>query len=65
METLLKTQTWQDEQYAAQELIKVSPCSPDFNPIENLFPIVCKILKKQALERNITRETFDEFKARV
>ena len=37
--------------------------SPDLNCIENLFPIVRRILKKQALERGIKRESFNQFKA--
>lgn len=51
--------------HANSTLIKLPPRSPDFNPVENLFPIVGRILKKQALQRNITRETFEEFKTRV
>ena len=52
-------------QRAHSNLIKLPARSPDLNPIENIFPIVGKILKKQAKERNLRRESFSEFKARV
>ena len=50
---------------ANSTLIKLPPRSPDLNCIENLFPIVRRILKKQALERGIKRESFKQFKARA
>ena len=50
---------------ANSTLIKLPPRSPDLNCIENLFPIVKRILKKQALERSIKRESFKQFKARA
>ena len=49
---------------ANSTLIKLPPRSPNLNCIENLFPIVQRILKKQALERGIKRESFKQFKAR-
>ena len=39
--------------------------SPDLKPIENVFNLVKKILEKQGIERNITKESLNEFKARV
>ena len=34
---------------------------PDLNPIENLFNLVRKELNKQALSRNISTKSFQEF----
>ena len=39
--------------------------SPDLNPIENIFNIVKRDLKKQALTNRISSETFQEFACRV
>ena len=39
--------------------------SPDLNPIENLFHLVDKKLKQDAIDRNIEKETFKEFSNRV
>lgn len=39
--------------------------SPDLNPIENLFHLVRKELTNQALEQNITQESYEEFKNRI
>ena len=50
---------------ANSTLIKLPPRSPDLNCIEDVFPIVRRILKKQALQRRIKRESFQQFKARV
>ena len=41
--------------------LRITPQSPDINPIENFFHLVKKELRRQALEQNITHETFDEF----
>lgn len=43
----------------------IPPRSPDINPIENVFNVVKDRLHTQALEDNITFETFDEFSCRV
>jgi len=43
------------------ELLKILPQSPDLNPIENIFHIVTKKLAKDALERGITRESYEQF----
>lgn len=47
------------------ELHEIPPRSPDLNPIENVFNLVKKTLEKEAIERNIAKESFNEFKARV
>ena len=39
--------------------------SPDINPIENIFHLVRRQLKEDALNRNITSENFDDFSKRV
>lgn len=38
--------------------------SPDLNPIENFFNTLKKALKKEALTKNITHETFEQFSRR-
>ena len=47
------------------ELLKIPPLSPDLNPVENIFHIVSKKLAKDALERGITRESYEQFCERV
>ena len=47
------------------ELLKLPPRSPDLNPIENLFNIVGQRLKADALKRQISYESFDDFTSRV
>ena len=39
--------------------------SPDLNPIENIFHIVKRRLRQDALDQQITREDFAAFSARV
>jgi len=39
--------------------------SPDINPIENLFNSIKVLIREEAIHKNITRETFDEFSDRV
>ncbi len=46
-------------------LHEIQPHSPDLYPIGNVFNLVKKFLEKQAIERNITKESFNKFKARV
>ena len=46
-------------------VFKIPPRSPDLNPIENFFALVTKTLRKQVIEENIVRETYDEFVTRV
>lgn len=43
------------------ELFKIPARSPDINPIENIFHLVNKELRNNALEQNITKETYPEF----
>lgn len=45
--------------------MKIPARSPDINCIENVFAQVCRLLDTQAIERNITSETKDEFESRV
>ena len=47
------------------KLLSIPPRSPDLNPIENLFHQIKAKLANDAMEKNITKETFDEFSARV
>ena len=47
------------------QLLKIPARSPDLNPIENIFKFVGEKLRAEALQRKITHESFDEFKARV
>ena len=46
-------------------LFRIPPRSPDLNPIENVFHLIGKQLKRDAIRNNLTRETFDEFCNRV
>ena len=46
-------------------LIQIPPSSPDLNPIKHFFHLVRCKLKSDALVRNITKETLQEFKARI
>lgn len=43
----------------------IPPRSPDLNPIENMFHMVRRQLKDDALEREIKHETYKEFSERV
>ena len=46
--------------------MKVIPArSPDLNPTENLFNIVCKCIEAEILEQNIIHQSWDEFVQRV
>ena len=45
-------------------LFKIPPRSPDLNPIENVFHLIGKRIHKQALAKNITKETYLEFSKR-
>ena len=44
---------------------EIPPRSPDLNPIENIFHLVKRYLDREAISRNIVRESFDEFNVRV
>ena len=43
---------------------KIPPRSPDINCIENVFHAMRKSIQKDAIHRNITKETFRQFQAR-
>ena len=47
------------------ELLKIPPRSPDLNRIENIFHIVSRKLEKDALQQEITHESYEEFCDRV
>ena len=46
-------------------IFNISPQSPDLNPIENVFKLLADTLRKDALEKNVERETFRAFRRRV
>jgi len=46
-------------------VFRIPARSADLNPIENFFHLVSKKLQKDALEKNITHETFEKFSTRV
>ena len=46
-------------------LFPIPPRSPDLNPIENFFHLVSKKLRDTALQKQISKETYDEFQQRV
>ena len=43
-------------------LIKLCIRSPHFAVIENVFPMVSRMLKRQAVQQQLRRETFEQFK---
>ena len=47
------------------KLLSIPPRSADINPIENLFHLIKRQLNNDAIVRNIRKETFEEFAARV
>ena len=51
--------------FAGAKLFEIPKRSADLNPIENVFNLVKRELKKQARTRNITCETFEQFSERV
>ena len=46
-------------------LFPIPPRSPDLNPIENFFHLVSKKLRDTALQKQLSKETYDEFQQRV
>lgn len=47
------------------KMFHIPPRSPDLNPIENIFHLVRKSLKEDALSLEIKDESYDEFSKRV
>ena len=47
------------------KLMAIPPRSPDLNPIENIFHLVKRMLQQDAIKKNITFETYEEFSERV
>lgn len=43
----------------------IPPRSPDLNPIENIFHLVGKKIRKEAMDKKITKESFTNFQQRV
>ena len=46
-------------------LFKIPPHSPDLNPIENIFHLIGKQMKQDALDQNLERETYKAFRNRA
>ena len=46
-------------------VFEIPPESPDLNPIENFFNLVVQRLNNEAIEKNITDETFQSFSERA
>ena len=46
-------------------LFKIPARSPDLNPIENVFHLIGKRLREDAVSRNLTKETFRQFSKRI
>ena len=46
-------------------LLSIPPRSPDINPIENIFHLVQRKLRKEALAHRIQRETLAQFEKRI
>ena len=47
------------------QLFKIPARSPDLNPIDNVFHLVGNQLRKDAIEKSISRETFEQFCWRI
>ena len=47
------------------KLFAIPPRSCDLNPIENIFNLVKRDLKAQAIRKNLTYESFEQFSERV
>ena len=47
------------------KLLAIPPRSPDLNPIENVFHLIKKLVDRDALDKHITFESFEEFSKRV
>ena len=52
-------------QRVSAQLLKIPPRSPDLNPIENMFKSVSDDLHDSAIEKQLERESFTQFKERV
>ena len=56
--------------YAAMDkidakMVAIPARSPDLNPIENIFHIVKEYLRREAIKKKITQETYGEFVKRI
>ena len=52
-------------QRVSAQLLKIPPRSPDLNPRENMFKSVSDDLHDSAIEKQLERESFTQFKERV
>ena len=52
-------------QQVSAQLPNIPPRSPDLNPIENMFKSVSGDLHDSAIEKQLERESFTQFKERV
>ena len=56
------SRTAQDAMHAIPcRLFKIPVRPPDLNPIKNVFDLVGNKLRKDVIERNISKETFKQF----
>ena len=55
-------ETWEAMDYS---VFAIPPRSPDLNPIENVFHLIGKQLKKDSIEQKIEKETYTQFCERV
>jgi transposase len=58
----LARDTWEGLGYS---MFAIPPRSPDLNPIENVFHLIGKKLKKDAIDRKLDSETYEQFCARA
>ena len=52
-------------QQVSAQLLKITPRSSDLNPTENVFKSVGDDLRDSAIEKQLERESFTQFKERV
>ena len=53
---------WQERK---TKLLSIPPHTPDINPIENMFNLIDRKPKNDAIEQNIIQETYEQFSTRV
>ena len=47
------------------KVLNIPPRSPDINPIENFFHLVRRELKRDAVDRHLCHESFEQFQNRI
>jgi hypothetical protein len=55
-------ETWESYGFS---MFAIPPRSPDLNPIENVFHLMGKKIRKDAIDMNLERETYEQFCVRV